>query len=48
MNDVLDLPNKSSLGSVGKKPSIGSEVFPANVLGVVPQSANLKNEEKKS
>ena len=35
-------PDKSSLGSVGQVPSVGSEVLPANILGVVPQSAHLE------
>lgn len=39
---VLNSPNKSRLGSVGQMPSVGSEVLPANVLGVVPQGAHLK------
>lgn len=41
-SEVLVSPDKSSLGSVGQMPSVGSEVFPANILGVVPQSAHLK------
>lgn len=35
-------PNESSLGSVSQMPSVGSEILPADVLGVVPQSADLK------
>lgn len=40
--EVLNLPNKSSLGSVNEMPSVGGEVLPPNVLGVVPQSTHLK------
>lgn len=35
-------PNESSLGSVSQMPSVGGEILPADVLGVVPQSADLK------
>lgn len=40
-------PDKSSLGSVGQVPPVGGKVLPANVLGVVPQSANLENKNCK-
>lgn len=38
---VHTVPDESSLGSVGQVPSVGGVVLPANVLGVVPQSAHL-------
>ncbi len=43
-SEDLNSPNKATLGSVGQMPSVGGEVLPANVLGVVPQSAHLKDE----
>lgn len=40
--EALNSPYQSSLGSVGQMPSVGGEVFPADVLWVVPQSTHLK------
>lgn len=40
--EELYQPDESSLGSVGEMPSVGGEILPADVLGVVPQSADLK------
>lgn len=45
ISEDLNSPNKSSLGSVGQVPPVGSEVLPANVFGVMPQSAHLKQKE---
>lgn len=39
---TLSLPNKSCSWSVDEMPSVGSEVFPSNIFGVVPESAHLK------
>lgn len=48
ISEDLNSPNKSSLGSVGQVPSVGSEVLPANVFGVMPQSAHLKEKKEKN
>lgn len=47
ISEDLNSPNKSSLGSVGQVPSVGSEVLPANVFGVMPQSAHLKKRRRR-
>lgn len=35
-------PDEPTLGSVGEVPSVGGEILPADVLRVMPQSADLK------
>lgn len=40
------LPNETRLRSVAETPSVGSEIFPAYVTRVMPQSAHLKEKEK--
>lgn len=40
------LPNETCLGPVAETPSIGSEIFPAYVTRVMPQSAHLKEEDQ--
>lgn len=39
------LPNETRLGPVAETPSVGSEIFPAYVSRVMPQSAHLKEEK---
>lgn len=38
----LSSPDESRLGPVDQVPSVGGVVFPADVLGVVPQSTHLR------
>lgn len=41
MNKIGSVPNETSLGSVYEMPAIGGVVLPANVIGVMPEGADL-------
>lgn len=41
--NVICPPNKSCSRSMDQMPSVGSKVFPSNILRVVPESADLKH-----
>lgn len=43
--DVKFLPNVACSWSVDQMPSVGGEVFPSNILGVMPESADLKHKQ---
>ncbi len=43
--NILYPPNKSCSRSVDQMPSVGSEVFPAHIFWVMPESADLKQGE---
>lgn len=48
LNKTESIPNEASLRSVDEMPAVGSIVFPADILWVVPQSAHLKDIVKPS
>lgn len=45
-SSAQSLPNETRLGPVAETPSVGSEIFPAYVTRVMPQSTNLKEKKK--
>lgn len=48
LTNFLSPPNEACSWSVDQMPSVGGEVFPANVLGIMPESADLKHGDMSS